>query len=174
MSSKLAREHTPTPASAWTWAVLWALLVWGLGGEDLSLDNTSRILGPLIRWLLPGISEGASNQLQLVIRKTAHVAEYAVLSLLVFRALLAGRGLPLQRSAITAFILATAFAAADETRQSFSITRLGSAWDVALDAGGAAVGIGLGLWLRTRWPGLGEALGIVRIERDSRSTGDTK
>ncbi|MBW2295700.1 MAG: VanZ family protein [Deltaproteobacteria bacterium] len=72
---------------AWLWLGLWMLFVWGLGGEELSFDHTSRFLGPLIRWLLPEIPEATSELLQFSIRKTAHLAEYAVLGCLTLRRL---------------------------------------------------------------------------------------
>ena len=77
----------------------------------------------------------------LVLRKLAHAAEYAVLGALLLRA--TGRtGL--------AFTLAALYAVTDEIHQSFVPGRLGSPIDVAIDAAGAAVGIALWQTVRTR------------------------
>ncbi len=161
MSPQHPARVSPSPARAWLWVGLWALFVWGLGGEDLSRDQTSRFLGPLIRWLLPGISESAADLLQFSVRKAAHLAEYGVLSFLILRALLIGRRTALPRAALGALCLAAAFAAADETRQSLSIARMGSVWDVALDALGAGAGIVLLLWARIQLPWFGRRIGLI-------------
>ncbi len=151
---------TPRIALAWGLAALWALLVWGLGGEDLSLDSTSRILGPLFRFLFPGISEATNEQLQWAVRKTAHLMEYGLLAVLVLRALwLGGRPGP-TAAAWCAVAIAAAFAAADETRQSWSAARLGSAWDVLLDTAGAALAVAAVAFARERWPRMSGRLGI--------------
>ena len=44
-----------------TWAPLlaWAGIVWQLGGDSFSATQTSRVLGPLIDWLLPGLRPGS-------------------------------------------------------------------------------------------------------------------
>lgn len=161
----MSPQHPATvrlsPARAWLWVGLWALLVWGLGGEDLSRDHTSRFLEPLIRWLLPGISESAADLLQFSIRKAIHLAEYGVLSFLILRALLIGRRTALPRAALGALCLAAAFAAADETRQSLSIARMGSVWDVALDSAGAAAGIVLLLLARIQLPWFDRRIGLI-------------
>jgi VanZ family protein len=148
---------------AWLWVGLWALFVWGLGGEDLSYDHTSRFLGPLIRWLLPEIPEATSELLQFSIRKTAQLAEYAVLGCLTLRAFSIEWPTALPRSAVAAVIFSAAFAAADETRQSLSAARMGSGWDVMLDSLGAAAGIALLLWARTRLPGLDRWIGLYKL-----------
>ncbi len=152
---------------AWLWVGLWALLVWGLGGEELSFDHTSRFLGPLIRWLLPDVPEATRELLQISIRKTAHLAEYAVLGFLALRALLIQRSAALPRSALTALILAAAFAAADETRQSLSAVRMGSGWDVMLDLLGAAVGIALLCWARVHVPGFDRRIGLYALPEEA-------
>jgi VanZ family protein len=77
----------------------------------------------------------------LVLRKIAHAAEYAVLGALLFRAI--GRtGL--------AFGLGVLYAASDEIHQSFVPGRLGSPLDVVIDGAGVAVGIALWQTVRAR------------------------
>jgi VanZ family protein len=73
----------------------------------------------------------------LVLRKCAHMAEYAVLAVLVLRA--AG-------SRVWAFGFAVAYAATDELHQTFVRGRHGSPVDVGIDAVGAL--LGLALWWR--------------------------
>ena len=68
----------------------------------------------------------------LVLRKLAHAAEYAVLGFLLVRAL--GRE-------IAALAVGIAYAASDELHQHFVPGRQGSPLDVLLDSVGVAVGV---------------------------------
>ena len=77
----------------------------------------------------------------LVLRKIAHVAEYAILGALLARA--TGRtGL--------AFGLGTLYAISDELHQSFVPGRVGAPLDVAVDAVGVAIGVALWQLARAR------------------------
>jgi VanZ family protein len=67
-----------------------------------------------------------------VLRKLAHVTEYAVLGALIERA----TGRPL-----TAFVLGLAYAGSDELHQHFVPGRTGDPRDLAIDALGVLVGI---------------------------------
>jgi VanZ family protein len=72
-----------------------------------------------------------------ILRKCAHVTEYAILGALLLRAL--GREVP-------AFALGLAYAITDEVHQHFVQGRHGAPLDAAIDAGGLVLGI---LILRT-------------------------
>jgi VanZ family protein len=67
-----------------------------------------------------------------VLRKLAHTAEYAVLGVLLFRAL---------RNAPAAVLLASAYAVTDEVHQAFVAGRHGSPLDWVIDSAGALVGV---------------------------------
>jgi VanZ family protein len=90
----------------------------------------------------PNLDSGLGS-LDLVARKLAHLAEYALLCLLYWRALAPGSGA--RRAALVAFLLASAYAATDEYHQSFVETRNGSPVDWAIDTAGAGAAA---LWLR--------------------------
>jgi VanZ family protein len=77
----------------------------------------------------------------LVLRKVAHVAEYAILGALLLRAT--------DRTGL-AFALGTLYAVSDEFHQSFVSGRVGSPLDVAIDALGLAIGITLWQLARAR------------------------
>jgi VanZ family protein len=80
---------------------------------------------------VPSLSPGLGLW-DLVLRKAAHVTEYAILGALLLRAL--ERELP-------AFAIAVAYAVTDEIHQHFVRGRHASPVDVAIDAAGIAVGI---------------------------------
>jgi VanZ family protein len=87
---------------------------------------------------IPGLSSGLGAW-DTVLRKGAHVTEYAVLGALLYRAL--------EREA-PALAAGIAYAATDELHQHFVRGRHASPVDVAIDAAGVA--LGMLIWLRVR------------------------
>lgn len=87
---------------------------------------------------IPSLSTGLGTW-DTVLRKGAHIAEYAILGVLLYRAL--GR----EALALAAGI---AYAATDEFHQRFVHGRHSSPVDVAIDAVGLA--LGMLVWLRLR------------------------
>ncbi len=143
----------------WGPVVLWMTLIFWGSTDALSANRTSRFLGPFLRWLVPGITSEAEGRVRFVIRKGGHVSEYAVLALLLARALRSRvePGSPRGHRVWVwgAWGLATAYAFTDEFHQSFHTSRQGSLLDVGIDSMGAAVGVlvfvwGLGWWARWR------------------------
>ena len=61
-------------------------LIFAGSTDILSSQHTSRIIGPLLRWLNPNVSDQTIRAVQAVVRKGSHVAEYSVLALLLWRA----------------------------------------------------------------------------------------
>ncbi len=131
--------------------LLWASLIFSASTDLGSASHTSRFIGPVLRWLFPGIADTAVQKLKLGIRKSAHATEYAVFAVLVWRARFRpGRENRLPWSnklAWQAWAAATFYAMTDEYHQSFSPSREGSVRDVLIDSLGAA----MGLWLVHRW-----------------------
>jgi VanZ family protein len=86
---------------------------------------------------IPSLNSGLGT-VDLVLRKLAHMTEYAILVALLVRA---------TGSYVWAFALTVAYAASDELHQHFVRGRHGSPLDVAIDAAGALIGVAL---LRSR------------------------
>ena len=128
--------------------VIWFLLIFGASTDMMSSSHTSRIIGPILRWLHPDIKDETVRQVQLIIRKGAHVTEYAILALLLYRAF--RRTLErrpdewCRRCAAWSWGLAFLYAASDEWHQTFVPSRGGSIHDMLIDCCGAA--LGLVLW----------------------------
>jgi len=91
---------------------MWAALIFGLSS-------------------IPSLSTGLGLW-DTILRKGAHVVEYAILGALLLRAF--GRELP-------SFLAGIAYAASDELHQHFVRGRHASPVDVAIDACGVALGI---------------------------------
>src|ERR1700704_6170905 len=112
-----------------------------IGSTDLlSAEHTSRFIGPFLRWFAPDISEATVASVQLVVRKCAHLTEYAILAALLSRAFRQSQ--PRVSRALTfTFLITAACAALDEFHQSFVASRTGSPWDVMIDCFGAFAGL---------------------------------
>ncbi len=89
--------HLPTMLSSadelrlfikyWLPVLLWMVFIF-IGSTDLmSAEHTSRFIGPFLRWFAPDITDATIASIQLVVRKCAHLTEYAILSALLLRAL---------------------------------------------------------------------------------------
>src|SRR5207249_7141941 len=86
----------------WLPPLVWmAMIAWFSTGE-FSADQTSRVLGPVFRWLFPGAGEPELAALHAITRKTGHFTEYAVLAALWFVALTHERRLSRPRPASVA------------------------------------------------------------------------
>jgi len=132
--------NTPFLIKYWLPVLLWMAVIF-IGSTDLmSAEHTSRFIGPFLRWFAPDITDATIASVQLVVRKCAHLTEYAILAVLLYRALrqnLARRW----RAAFLAFVIAAIYASLDESHQSFVASRTGSPWDVLVDCIGAVLGL---------------------------------
>jgi VanZ family protein len=125
---------------AWLPVFLWMAVMF-FGSTDLmSAEHTSRFLTPLLLWWNPDISPVAIAQIHYFVRKAAHLTEYAILAMLLWRAL---RGWidEFWRRVVLTLAWAMIFAAADEFHQSFVASRTASLGDVLLDCSGALLGL---------------------------------
>lgn len=127
------------------------LVIFCASGDLMSSEHTSRFIGPFLRWFSPNIAEADIASVQLVVRKCAHLAGYAILAALLYRAFRQGR-YHFGRAAAFAFLIAAIYAALDEFHQSFVPSRTASPWDVMIDCFGAAIGLALCLTLRRKRP----------------------
>lgn len=121
--------------SRWLVPVAWMAAIAGVSGDSFSVEATGSRLLPWLAWLLPGASPVTLHHLHFVLRKLAHLGEYAVLGGLWLWAL--GPGRP----AAWAVALAAGWALVDEARQGPAASRSASPLDVVLDVFGAVLGV---------------------------------
>ena len=118
-------------------ASLWLLVVLFLGTASFGAQDTGRFVVPFLNVLLPDASPDVLDASHMLLRKLAHVTEYAVLALLWFKALGSLTG-PARRAAPwAALAICLACASADELHQTSLPTRTGRARDFLIDAVGA-------------------------------------
>jgi len=157
-------------ARYWIPVGLWMALIFAASTDALSSSRTSRIIGPFLRWIHPGVSELTIHRVQVVVRKrrscdrirgagAAGLARRAPPS--------SGRsaqdnapraGAP-ERADLSpwrwshaglALLVAVLYAVSDEGHQGFVPSRDGRVKDVLWDSAGAAAGLA-GLWAWGRW-----------------------
>jgi len=117
----------------------------------MSAEHTSRIIGPLLHWFYPTISPFTLLRVQFFMRKLAHVLEYAVLAVLLYRAFV--HTVLRSRRALSAglvLLLCAAYAATDEFHQAFVPSRTASLRDVMIDICGAMLAVILYWSIATR------------------------
>lgn len=103
---------TVTRVNAWAPVILWAGVIFALSA-------------------IPSLGTGLGVW-DLILRKLAHTAEYALLGALVYRA---------SRSAPAAVLLSSAYAVTDEIHQTFVAGRHGSPVDWLIDTTGVVIGV---------------------------------
>ncbi|MEI9864030.1 MAG: VanZ family protein [Limisphaerales bacterium] len=133
----------------WLPVLIWMTLIFSASGDTHSAEHSSRFVEPFLHWLFPGMSQMNIEKIHYFIRKCGHLTEYAVLALLVWRALhFTKNDLPpwswpkVGGTLLVVFL----FAASDEFHQSFVPNRTALVSDVFIDTAGGAIGL-LAFWL---------------------------
>ena len=122
----------------WWPALVWAILISIFSTGTFTTENTSRVIIPVLHWLLPHATPETLSLIHHVIRKCGHFTEYFVLSLLLLRALRAGSRDFGLRLALIVILIVAGYAALDEFHQSFVPGRGAAVSDVLLDTTGGA------------------------------------
>jgi VanZ family protein len=142
---------------SWLPALLWMAFMFTASTDLMSSEHTSRFLIPLLRWFKPDISWPTIAHIHFLIRKGAHLTEYAILAVLLwrgFRSQRIGVRQSLWPHAAGALAVAIVFAATDEYHQSFILSRGSSPFDVLIDSCGAVLGLTMRWGIKERKPKL--------------------
>lgn len=138
----------------WLPGILWMCLIFGASADTGSSKRSSRLIEPFVRWLFPQVSEPVVYAVVFYVRKGAHVAEYAVLAVLLWRVIrkpVRHDPRPWSKSQAALVITLTfLYAASDELHQRLVPNREGRFQDVLIDTTGAALGL-FALWLFGKW-----------------------
>jgi VanZ family protein len=133
----------------WLPVLFWMALIFSASADARSYEHSSRLIIPFLHWLFPQMSPIHIEQIHHLVRKCGHLTEYAILALLLWRALhLSKNDLPtwswpkVGGTLLIVFI----YAASDEFHQSFVPTRTALVSDVFIDTAGGAIGL-LVLWI---------------------------
>jgi VanZ family protein len=138
----------------WLPALIWMALIFSASADSHSYEHSSLFVEPFLHWLFPQMSEAQVKAIHHLIRKCGHLTEYAVLALLLWRAVRR----PVKKDprpwiwpeAGLALAIVFLVAASDEFHQIFVPTRTALVSDVFIDTAGGAAGL-LALWAIGRW-----------------------
>jgi VanZ family protein len=134
----------------WGVVAAWMLVISFLSSDPFSAANTNRYIDPWLRYFFGDLTAAGFVFAHSVIRKAAHLFEFAVLGALSYWASRRGRS-PRWRTrwAVQALVIAGTFALVDEAHQRFIISRTGSLSDAAIDLAGAGLAQAA-IYLRSR------------------------
>jgi VanZ family protein len=141
---------TATRLKDWIPAILVAAMISSFSTQYFSDQHTSRIIVPLLHWLLPWADARLLHLLHMGIRKLAHLTEFGVFSIAVFHGIRGHRAGWRWSWALSTLLIAAAYAGVDEFHQSFVAFRHSSPRDVAIDTLGALLAQGA-VWLYAIW-----------------------
>ena len=154
------RRNWHVGLSAYVPLILWIGVIFFLSSPAGSALETSKFIGPLLRFLFPAAPEETLRIYHGYVRKFAHFAEYAILAFWAIRAFSTSSVGFLRNSRFwLAILLVVLIAALDEYHQSFEPSRTSSVYDVLLDCIGGST-TAFVFWLFT--------------ERRSHVSGDTE
>jgi len=124
----------------WFPVALWIGFVFWMSTGMFSAHNTYLFLEPLVRFFSPSISQKEIVAVHLVLRKLAHVSEYFISGLLLFRAFKNGSTKRKEWIwALSSLIVIVIIAASDEYHQTFVIARTASLVDIGIDVMGGVL-----------------------------------
>ena len=131
--------------------IIWMAFILLASSSGFSAINTSRIIRPLLVWFFPDITEERIKLTHFLVRKAAHVTEYAILGWLTARALSTSSQKYLRQGWFLAGLLPIlSVALVDEYHQSFVPSRTASVYDSAIDIAGGLLGLLAFAYLRHR------------------------
>jgi VanZ family protein len=123
-------------------------------GDRMSFQHTSNVIAPFLHWLLPHLADQHIHGVVVLVRKMAHVTEYAILTCLIWRLVHSYRDEsdPKHRWIVARITLLAViiYAASDEFHQLFVPSREASVRDVLIDTSGAILALSA-IWFRAFW-----------------------
>jgi VanZ family protein len=127
----------------WLPLLIWIGVIFFDSTDLMSAQHTSRFIVPVLHWLSPNISPKAAESIHFIVRKYAHVAEYAILALLLFRAAvwMTNFRWSVPILCLLVWTVCLFVAITDEFHQTFVPSRGPSIRDIIIDSSGAIIGL---------------------------------
>jgi VanZ family protein len=133
----------------WLPALAWMVVIFSASADSNSYQHSSKLFEPLLHRLFPKMPPDQVEEIHHIFRKCGHLTEYAILALLLWRAIHQPQKNPAQkwnwRHAGLALAIVFLYAATDEFHQIFVPGRTALFSDVLIDTSGGAAGL-LILW----------------------------
>ena len=154
-SNEDSEPDTERPANRlWRYAplIFWMAAIFFASTDEFSGAKTGSVIEPILRWFFPQIAAEHVELIHLLVRKTGHFTEYAILGLLAARAFSAsGYFLLRRRWFVASLLLIAIYALSDEYHQSYVPSRTASIYDSLIDIAGGLTALLLKvLWSKSR------------------------
>jgi VanZ family protein len=131
----------------WVPVIVWAVFISWFSTDAFSARSTNSYIDPVLRFFFGELAPAGFRLAHSVVRKSAHLTEYAILGALTCRALtVPGTRVP-RATLWRTLAYCAAYALLDEAHQTFVPSRTGSGIDVLIDTTGATIGT----LVLTRW-----------------------
>src|SRR5262245_56481059 len=111
--------HDGVSPGYWLPPVLWMLAIMTASSDLGSAEHTQHWLVLVLRLLAPWATPTQLDALHVLVRKTGHLTEYAVLAALWYRAFHRGQQLAPRSAATIPFLVSLAWAILDEIARTF-------------------------------------------------------
>ena len=120
----------------WLPPIVWMWFIFPTN-DALTVNSTSHIIVPLLKWLFPNADPVTIDSFHILVRKSIHFLEYALLAFLLFRAFRGNNKDWHMRWIPYAGIITIGYSSLDEFFQTLIPSRTGSFSDWMIDAAGA-------------------------------------
>lgn len=134
----------------WLPPLVWLTVIFSASSDTQSYRHSSRFFEPLMHWLFPQMPQAHVELIHHLVRKTGHLTEFALLALLLWRAIRQPQKNDPRPwrwdEAGLSLAIVFLYAASDEFHQIFVALRTALVSDVIIDTTGGAIGLLL-LWL---------------------------
>jgi len=127
--------------STWLLPVAWTAVVLSFSSDSFSAENTGGVIVPLLGSLLPWLTPASLEMIHGLLRKVAHVTEYALLAALWWRALARSGAVRSAPAAWLTLLIGVTVAVLDEAHQALVPSRTGAVRDVVLDTAGVLLAV---------------------------------
>lgn len=126
----------------WTMLVLWMVFIFYMSSEsgNESQEQSDLVLS-ILNFLGLEWSDSIQNVASFIVRKAAHITEYLILYILIFRVVILYSDS--RKAKIISLICMILYASTDEIHQLFVPGRSGMLRDVFIDSIGGIIGIGI-------------------------------
>lgn len=126
----------------WTMLVLWMCFIFYMSSRSGSeSQEQSDLVLSILNFLGLQLNENIKNIASFIVRKTAHVTEYMILYILIFRVVTLYSNT--KKSKLIALLCMVLYASTDEIHQLFVPGRSGMVRDVFIDSIGGIIGVGI-------------------------------
>jgi VanZ family protein len=147
------QPYGPAKLRYWFPAILVAILISVFSTHYFTSEQTGRVILPALHWIFPWATHRMLRLMHVGIRKAAHVTEFGIFSITVFRGVRQGRSGWKFSWALRTLVIAVSYAALDEWHQAFVPLRDATQRDAAIDGFGALLAQCLVWGYATgRWP----------------------